>query len=98
MISAKAGILGGTVTVTAINGVAAFSGLSVDQAGYYALSVASPGMNPITTDPFEVAAMPAAELAVIGEPPGTVTVGAGFSVEIAAEDVWATSTRLSMAA
>ena len=46
-----AGILGGTVTVTAVNGVAAFSGLSVDQAGYYALSVASAGMNPIRPTP-----------------------------------------------
>ena len=80
--------LGGTVTVTAANGVAAFSGLTLDQAGSYALSVSSDGMASFTTDAFDVTAMPAAELAVIGEPSGTVTAGAGFSVEVAAEDVW----------
>ena len=80
--------LGGTVTVTAPNGVAAFSGLTLDQAGCSALSVSSDGMASFTTDAFDVTAMPPAELAVIGEPSGTVTAGAGFSVEVAAEDVW----------
>jgi uncharacterized repeat protein (TIGR03803 family)/autotransporter-associated beta strand protein len=84
----SAATLGGTVAVTAVNGVATLSGLTVDQAGTYALSVTGGGMAPITTSAFDVAAMPAANLMVIGEPPGTVTAGAAFSVEVAAEDVW----------
>ena len=46
--------LSGTLTATAANGVATFSGLTVDQAGYYALSASSNGVGSTATRPFTV--------------------------------------------
>ncbi len=81
-----AGTLGGTVGVTAINGVATFSGLMMNQAGVYSLSVASNGMAGATTSFFNVNAAAATQLVATTEPPSTGTVGAGFEVDITAED------------
>jgi hypothetical protein len=48
-------ILGGTLTVSAVNGVATFAGLTLDSTGSgYTLQVSASGMTPVTTDPFDV--------------------------------------------
>jgi hypothetical protein len=48
--------LGGTTTVNAVNGVATFSGLTLDKAGSsYTLQATSSGLSPATTNPFNVA-------------------------------------------
>jgi len=78
--------LGGTLTVTAVNGVASFAGLTLDQADSYSLSVSSNGLGGATTNSFNVSAAAATQLVVITEPPGFITTGAGFNVTIAAED------------
>ena len=78
--------LGGTLSVDAVNGVASFSGLTVDQAGFYELSLVSGGVAPIATNSFTVTPAAATQLQVATEPPGAVTAGAGFEVFIAAED------------
>jgi hypothetical protein len=47
--------LGGTVTVTAVNGVAAFSGLTLNiTATGYTLKTSSGGLTPVTTNLFDV--------------------------------------------
>ncbi len=80
--------LGGTVTLTAVNGIATFSGLTLTQPGSYALSVTSPGQLSVITSPVNVEAAPATQLVVTVQPPAAVTVGAGFSFTVAAEDAY----------
>ncbi len=47
--------LGGTVTVAAVNGVATFSGLTINIAGDgYTLRVSGGGLAPVTTNPFDI--------------------------------------------
>jgi hypothetical protein len=48
------GVLSGTTTVNAVNGVATFSSLSIDKAGHgYQLLASSPGMSPGTSRAFD---------------------------------------------
>jgi hypothetical protein len=75
--------LGGTLTVTAVNGVASFSGLTLNRAGSYALSVTSNGLPATSTNPFDVTAT---QLVVTAQPPAILTAGAGFGVTVTAED------------
>ena len=57
--------LGGTATVTAVNGVATFSGLTVNKAGVgYTLTVNSTGAGAGTTTPFSVIAGAASVLSI----------------------------------
>ena len=63
------GILSGTTTVTAVNGVAVFPGLSIDKAGNgYTLSAASAGMSAVTSDPFDIFPESATRLAFTAQP------------------------------
>ena len=50
------GTLGGTVTQTAVNGLATFSGLSIDVGGegYTLKATSSPVLTPATSDPFDI--------------------------------------------
>jgi hypothetical protein len=48
------GSLKGTKTVSAANGLASFSGLSIDTAGAYTLRATSPGLVSATSSPFRV--------------------------------------------
>ncbi len=79
--------LGGTLTATAVHGVATFSGLTLAQSGDYAISVSSAGRPATTlTDYLEISAGPATQLVVTAQAPQDVTTGAAFSVTVAAED------------
>ncbi len=83
------GTLDGTLTVNAVNGVAAFSGLTLDKAGIgYTLQVSSNGLTATTTGAFTVTAAATTKLAVTTPPPGTVVVGNGFGLTVAAEDAF----------
>src|SRR5690348_8361297 len=65
------GALLGATAVSAINGVATFSALSIDRAGTgYALTASAPGLAAATTAPFDVAVIPA-RLAFTAEPSNT---------------------------
>jgi hypothetical protein len=77
--------LGGTRTVRAVNGVATFSGLTINQPGLDVLSVSGNGLAGGTTSSFTVTA-PATRLVITTPPPGLVTAGARFFVEVSAED------------
>ncbi len=65
------GTLGGTATVAAVNGVAVFSGLSIDKAGTgYTLTAASAGLTGATTSAFNVTVGAAVKLAYTTAPGG----------------------------
>ena len=82
--------LGGVLTVTAVNGVATFNGLSLDSPGSYSLLASSSATNgpaSITTSSLNVVNGPATELTVTTEPPASATAGNGFEVAITDEYV-----------
>ena len=80
-------VLGGTLTTTAVNGVATFSGLTLNTAGSgYTLEVSSTGFTTVPTSPFSVTAAPVAQLMVTTEPPASVAPGSAFTIAISAED------------
>jgi hypothetical protein len=77
--------LGGMLTVLAVNGVARFSGLTLDQTGFDALTITGAGAAPATSDAVTVIGMPASHLVLSGSP-AAVTAGAGFVLTVSAED------------
>ncbi len=81
--------LGGTLTVTASQGVATFSNLTLNKAGTgYKLQATSLGLRNATTDAFSVTAGIAAKMVITSQPPSTVTAGAAISpaVTVTLED------------
>jgi subtilase family serine protease len=83
-----AGTLGGTATVTPVNGIATFSNLSISAAGTgYTLAASATGLTGVTSAPFNVI-NPASKLVFIVQPANTNT-GAPIipAVQVAIEDV-----------
>ncbi len=79
--------LGGTISMPAVHGVAAFSGLMLNKAGAgYTLQVTSNGLNSVITNAIMVTPAAASQLVVIDQPPANVTVGAPIGLVVAAED------------
>ena len=88
------GTLSGTKTISAVGGFASFSSLSLDKAGSgYTLVATAPGFASETSEPFAVAAGPAA-LLVFSTQPGTTTTGATISpaVRVTARDGFGNTT------
>jgi streptogramin lyase len=88
---AGGGSLGGSsLTVRAVNGVATFSGLTLDTAAAgYTLQVtssASGGPTIGVTSGINVVPAAASKLVVTAQPPGSVAIGQGFSLTVEAED------------
>ncbi len=76
--------LGGTLMVTAEDGVATFSGLTLNSAGTgYTIQMSATGLTAATTNPFNVVVP---QFVVTTQPPASVIVGAGFGFTVAAED------------
>jgi hypothetical protein len=74
-----AGTLSGTTTVSAVNGVAVFSTLSIDKSGSgYTLTAAATGLNDATSPPFDILAGTANHLVFLTGPTDRV-VGEKFS-------------------
>ncbi len=73
--------LGGVLTVTAIKGLATFSGLTLNKAGIgYTLQATNGGtFTSATTSGFNVTANPATQLVFATEPPATVIAGQDFA-------------------
>ena len=90
---ANATILG-TTTATASNGVASFSGVILDTAGSYTIRASSGNLTPGNTNVTVVAAA-ATGLLITQEPPSSVTAGAGFGFQVAAEDQFGNQTALT---
>ena len=84
--NATGAYLGGTPTVTAVNGVATFSGLTIDTAGSgYTLQAISNGLSGVASSAFNVTAAAATQLVV---PAGSTNIltGASFGLQVSAED------------
>jgi len=74
--------LSGNTTVNAVNGVATFSGLSVNLAGSgYTLGATSGTLTPATSTAFDVVAGSAAKLAFTTQPGSSNTVGAALGTQ-----------------
>ena len=80
-------VLGGTLTATAVNGVATFSGLTLNKPGNGYTLKATAGSLSVTTSSFNVASPTAVatHLVVTAQPPATVAAGAGFGLTVNAE-------------
>jgi alpha-tubulin suppressor-like RCC1 family protein len=84
-IGTGSGSLLGTTTVAAVNGVATFTNLRINNAGTgYTLSAASPNLTGATSNPFAVVAGPANQL-VFTVQPGPTTAGATITPAVAVE-------------
>jgi hypothetical protein len=83
-LSSSGGSLVGTYVIPAVNGVAAFTGLSIEQAGSVTLTADSLGLPTAQTDSIQVAPEAATQL-VVGDL-GNVVAGASFQVLVTAED------------
>ncbi|HET7250881.1 MAG TPA: hypothetical protein VFI79_13610 [Gemmatimonadales bacterium] len=82
------GVLGGTATVAAANGVASFTNLTISQAGNgYTLSAAATGLTGSTSAAFDVTAARATQLGFSVQP-SSVTAGASIAptVTVTARD------------
>jgi dUTPase len=79
------GSLAGTLTATAVNGVATFPGLSFTGGGQFGIQASASGAGPVTTGTIDVIAVPT-KLGFVVQPPPAITVGASFAVSIEAED------------
>ena len=79
---------GGATTVEAINGVATFAALMLDQAGIgYTLRTSTSRLTAETTNPFERhREHQATQLVVTSRPPAAVAAGEPFGLTVAAED------------
>lgn len=81
--------LGGTVSVAAKDGVALFSGLTLNKAGLGAtLTAATTGLSPATTNAIAVTPAMATQFVVSAQPPSSVKAGAKFGLTITAEDAF----------
>ena len=80
--------LGGTLTANFVNGAATFSGLTLTKAasGYSISATSSTGLPSVTSSSFNVAAAAASQLAIISQPPGTLTDGQQFGLQVGAFD------------
>jgi len=81
--------LGGTTSVTASQGVAGFSGLTLTKAASgYTLKVSSSGLSGATTSALTVAPAAAKQLVITQQPPASVPVNTGFGLQTAVEDAY----------
>ena len=83
--------LGGTLSGTAVNGVATFTNLTLNPRVYgyaYTHSVSGGGLTPGTSAPVNVTTVVATQWVVTAQPPSSIVAGFPFDVSVAAEDAW----------
>ena len=81
--------LGGTLTVTPVDGVASFSGLTLNKSGTgYTLEATAGQLTSAATSAVTVVPAAAAQLAITSQPPSSVAAGAGFGLTVTAEDAF----------
>lgn len=86
--NAAGGTLSGSTTVAAIDGVATFSNLSIDNVGSgYTLSATSPNLSNVNTSPFNIVIGPAVKLAFTVQPVSTLGRTLIPTVAVAVRDV-----------
>lgn len=70
--NAGGGTLSGTTTVTVVNGIATFSGISIDKTGTgYTLTASSGSLSSATSSTFDITAASASKLAFANQPSNT---------------------------
>jgi hypothetical protein len=70
-LAGPGGVLAGTTTAaTSVQGLATFTGLSIQQAGQYSLSITTAGVHPLTSSPFTVTVGAPLNLAFASVPSG----------------------------
>ena len=88
----SAGTLSGTLTINAVNGVATFNGLSIDEIGAgYSLIASSEGLTTITSNPFNLSLGPPAKLIFTAQPEGS-SYGTPLSTQPAVTILYANGT------
>ena len=81
--------LGGTLTVTASDGVATFSGLTLTKAASgYTLAATSSGLGRGVTSAITVTPAAATQLVITQQPPATVKVSSAFALQASIEDAY----------
>jgi hypothetical protein len=81
--------LGGTLSVTASNGVATFSGLTLNKAASgYTLEVSASGLGSGVTSSITVTPAAASQLVITTEPPATVKLSGAFGLQASIEDAY----------
>ncbi len=81
--------LGGTLTATASNGVATFSGLTLTTAASgYTLEVSGSGLGSGVTSAITVTPAAASQVVITQQPPASVTAGSGFGLQASIEDAY----------
>jgi streptogramin lyase len=81
--------LGGTLTVTANQGVATFSGLTLTTAASgYTLQASGTGLSYAVTSAITVTPSAPAQVVVTSQPPSSVTAGSGFGLQATVEDAY----------
>lgn len=86
-LAPTSGTLAGTKTVAAHNGIATFSGLSIDQAGTYTITASSGTLASATSNQFTISAATANKLAFTTQPANT-TAGTPFTVAVTVQDAY----------
>ncbi len=80
-------ILHGTVTADFSQGVATFTGLTLDKADSgYAIQAVTAGVLPQSTNSFAVSPTAATKLVITSQPPGTVSPGSNFGLTVEVND------------
>ncbi|MHC5541155.1 hypothetical protein ACYOEI_23275, partial [Singulisphaera rosea] len=80
------GMLSGTLTVNAVNGVATFSGLSLNKpASGYLIKASATGLTTATSTAISVTSA-STKLAITTQPPSSVKTGQAFSLTVTAKD------------
>jgi len=83
----EGGTLLGVTTVNAVNGVASFTGLSIDQQGTYEFVASTANINPGNSNAFNVTVAPAAQLGVVAQPISLLeSTSMATPIQIALED------------
>ena len=81
--------LGGTLSVTASQGVATFSGLTLTTAASgYTLGVSSSGLSRATSSAITVTPAAATQVVITQQPPASVVVNTGFGLQASIEDAY----------
>ncbi|MES2179726.1 MAG: cohesin domain-containing protein [Gemmatimonadota bacterium] len=75
------GTLGGTTSVTSVNGVATFTNLKVTGAGNYTITFIASGLTSATSNSINITAQTATQLAITTQPSPNVTGGVAFPTQ-----------------
>ncbi|MGO9924476.1 MAG: hypothetical protein ACLQIB_58585 [Isosphaeraceae bacterium] len=82
------GPLQGTASATVRGGVASFLNLAADLAETIALEFETGALTTMRSSPINVVAAPASKLVIATGPPGSITAGAAFGLQVEAEDTF----------